>query len=144
MNYDELTSIAKKYFNFLQKFGYSFTDLKINDNNPSLVWINLIATNSSANVITISFYPFENILRIDTKFSDKAKGKDLNLRNYFNYKENKPSGRVEFYDINMNNLESELDFYAKKVEIVFSTDLLNLINFNNWENIPYFNPRDDY
>ena len=144
MNYRELISLVKTDFNFLMKFGYFFTDEKINDNNPNLVWINLIATSSEANMITISFCPFENKLRIDTKISNKFKGRELALRNYFNYKESKPLGHVKFYVINMFNLKVELDFYAKKVEEIILDDLIDVIKNNNWENIPSFNPRDDY
>ena len=144
MNYRELISLVKTDFNFLMKFGYFFTDEKINDNNPNLVWINLIATSSEANMITISFCPFENKLRIDTKISNKFKGRELALRNYFNYKESKSLGHVEFYVINMLNLKVELDFYAKKVEEIILDDLIDVIKNNNWENIPSFNPKDDY
>lgn len=144
MNNSEIVNKVKQDFRFLQKFGYSFTELKINDNNPNLVWTILTATNSEANQIQISFCPYNNILRIDTRILDMVNGRDLALRNYLNFKENTPPGRVEFHVINIDNLESELNSYAKKVDLEFSNDLLNLIKFNDWDKIPYFNPKDNY
>lgn len=139
-----LTKTVKEKFIFLNNYGYYFSEIKINKNNPDVIWINIIYKDDIKNEITIPFCPFENILRIDVSIYNYEQSKNLDVRNYINFKEGKSSGRVELKVLNLSDLDRELDLYVHEINNVFSKDLFNLIVNNDWSAIPNFDPRDDY
>lgn len=144
MKIDNLLDKLKSRFDFLKNYNLKILSEEIfNKSKPESQWVRIIYSNEKNREIIVEFYPKEIYkISFDISNSIKVTYGTFGLKQYLNFKAGNEPKFIPMEELDKNNFDQSLRDYAAKVEFLLENELKEIVNGNEWIDIPSYDPRE--
>lgn len=144
MKIDNLLDKLKSRFDFLKNYNLKILSEEIfNKSKPESQWVRIIYSNEKNREIIVEFYPKEIYkISFDISNSIKVTYGTFGLKQYLNFKAGNEPKFIPMEKLDKNNFDQALRDYAAKIEFLLENELKEIVNGNEWIDIPSYDPRE--
>lgn len=144
-NLDIVVKEIEIKFNFLNQEGYSFTPVRIfNEDDKSRIFARLgLINHTNGRELNFTILPRE-IFRIEVFITNTTIDESLDIKHYMEFKDGDPLKYSPPFVIDENNLIVSTHHVLSKVKNVIQTDLKDVVMNKEWITIPTYDPKDNY
>lgn len=144
MTLQEIINKIKVDFAYIENFNLKFSkEIILNKDDENAISIRLITNEYNYRKIYLTIYP-RKIIQITFAISNTIKTvySLIQIKEYLNFKAGNEPKFIPMEELDKNNFDQSLRDYAAKIEFLLENELKEIVNGNEWIDIPSYDPRE--